>query len=152
MFGILSINSGHVEEDHKQLKLSISLELAVTLMQYFLFLFVDKPSTSLALNAYKEVILGRQIILVCKFDSQPLSRIHWEKNKIVLNDSTHSITTRIVQSSMFSTSLESNLSINAATKNDHASYGCIATNAIGNLTQSTSIKILCKLEFSTRPL
>eukprot|EP00795_Rhopilema_esculentum_P016841 gene16841-8312_t len=57
-----------------------------------------KPSTSLALKAYNEVILGRKIVLVCKFDSQPQSRIHWEKNNIEINDSTHSITTRIVQS------------------------------------------------------
>ena len=85
---------------------------------------------------------GEAISLLCEIDSQPQSHVYWEKDGIAVNRIITS--TRVVESNISMTRIQSNLSINYGNKSNEGLYKCVAVNSMGNLTQNVYVYVNCK--------
>ena len=93
---------------------------------------------------------GEAISLSCEVDSQPQSQVYWEKDGIAVNNII--ISTRVVESSSYTTKIQSNLTISYGNKSDEGLYKCVAVNSMGNLTQNAYVHVNCKLFYKPSKL
>ena len=94
--------------------------------------------------ANMNVTLNNSTTLSCEVNAQPAPVIYWEKNGLRLNGSQYNMKTHVLVSTMYSTKIQSNLSIPTARKEDFGSFKCVAMNSVGNLPQTTNLNIHCK--------
>lgn len=94
------------------------------------------------------VTLNNSTTLSCEMNAHPAPIIYWEKDGLRLNGSIYSMTKTVLLSTMYSARIQNNLLIPTAKKEDFGSFKCVATNSVGNLTQTTHLNIHCKYDYS----